>query len=65
MGQTPRVGHGTLARGRGATSRIITNRSGLAALKEPSPKGTRRDQASSSKALVVLVGACPKEGSVG
>ena len=41
------------------------NVSGLVALEVPLLEGIGRTWASSSKALAILVGACPKEGSVG
>ena len=52
--------------GRGASSKIITNGSRLAAsaaLEVPSLEGTRRTRASSAEVLAVLVGTCPEEVS--
>ena len=59
------VGHNTLEGGRGASSRIITNGFGLAALEMPLLEGTGRTRAYSFEALVVSVGVYQDEGSVG
>ena len=68
LGQTPKVGHGTLVGGRRASSRIIMNGSGLAgsaALEVPSLEGTWRTWASFSEAMAISVGACLKDRSAG
>ena len=65
-GKTPKVSHGTLVGGRGASSRIIMNGSRLApsaTLEVPSHEGTRRTHAFIFEELVVLIGACLEEGS--
>ena len=67
-GQTPKVVHGTLAGGRGASSKIITNGSRLVAsavLEVPLPEGTWRTRASSSEASVVSIGTCLEKEPVG
>ena len=67
-GQTPKVGHGTLAGGRGASSKIITNGSRLVTstvLEVPLPEGTGRTRVSSFEASIVSIGTCLEEEPVG